>query len=96
MRLTGILLAAGLTLFAAGEAQALPVVPVAGTQADTGAVTLVRQGCGFGAHRGYHGGCRLNRGPRGAIRGLLRGRPHHSCPRGTHRIRHSHVCRRNF
>ena len=36
-------------------------------EADTPQVTLVRAGCGFGGHRGVYGGCRANRGPRGAV-----------------------------
>ncbi len=71
MRMTGLIVAASVALFASG-AQAMPVAPLTGGDA---AVTLVRGGCGFGARRGAYGGCRLNRGPRGAIRRAITGAP---------------------
>ncbi len=80
MRLTGLIITASIALFAGG-AQAMPVTPLSGGEA---AVVLVRGGCGFGAHRGPYGGCRLNRGPRGAIRRAMTGAPR-GCPPGLYR-----------
>jgi hypothetical protein len=75
MKLT--LTAAAALLFVAGAAEALPLAaaPVAGDPP----VVLAAQGCGFGAHRGAFGGCRLNRGPRGQIRRAITGAPR-GCP----------------
>jgi hypothetical protein len=45
--------------FAATPASAMPFPPLADAPS---ALTLVRQGCGFGFHRGPWGGCRPNAG----------------------------------
>ncbi|WP_412758563.1 GCG_CRPN prefix-to-repeats domain-containing protein [Methylobacterium radiotolerans] len=76
MKMTTMIVATSLALLACGAAQAMPVAPVAQSDAS---VTLVRGGCGFGEHRGPAGGCRLNRGPRGAIRRSITGAPR-GCP----------------
>ena len=82
MKLTGLIVAASAALFAVGQAQALPMAPSpAGIDAP---IVLARAGCGFGAHRGPFGGCRLNRGPRGAIRRAVTGAPR-GCPPGLYR-----------
>lgn len=78
MKMTTMIVTASVALFAGGAAQAMPVAPLANSDA---AVTLVRGGCGFGEHRGRFGGCRLNRGPRGAIRRSITGAPR-GCPPG--------------
>ncbi|MCJ2082671.1 GCG_CRPN prefix-to-repeats domain-containing protein [Methylobacterium sp. J-090] len=82
MKLTGLIAGAAATLLVAGATQALPMT-AAGIGLDA-PVVQVRGGCGFGAHRGVFGGCRLNRGPRGAIRGALTGAPR-GCPPGLYR-----------
>ena len=84
MTITGMLVAASVAVFAGGAAQAAPMVPAPLTGGNDATVTLVRGGCGFGEHRGPFGGCRLNRGPRGAIRRSLTGAPG-GCPPGLHR-----------
>lgn len=82
MKLTGLILAAPTSLLIVGQAQALPVAsPGLGIDAP---IVQVRGGCGFGAHRGGFGGCRLNRGPRGAIRRAVTGAPR-GCPPGLYR-----------
>lgn len=73
--------AATMVIFAAGEVQALPIAPPLQTS-DSGLIQ-VRDGCGFGAHQGRFGGCRLNRGPRGQMRRFFGGAPR-GCPPGTH------------
>lgn len=89
MKTTMLIVAAVVGLSAASVAEAMPMsgVPLADT---TAAVIQVRGGCGFGAHRGYRGGCRLNRGPRGFIRGLTTGAPRGCPPR---RVRIRGICR---
>ncbi|TXN21140.1 hypothetical protein [Methylobacterium sp. WL9] len=82
MKLPCLIVAAATTLFVAGQAQALPVA--AGMTSLDAPVVQVRAGCGFGAHRGPFGGCRLNRGPRGAIRQAITGAPR-GCPPGLYR-----------
>ena len=57
----------GLLLGAGASADAGLLTPLVAGSSDTGQVTLVRAGCGFGGHRGPYGGCRANRGPRGAV-----------------------------
>jgi hypothetical protein len=47
------------------DAQALPMAPSMLSH-QTDEVIQVRQGCGFGRHRGPRGGCRVNVGPSGA------------------------------
>ncbi|MDP4025092.1 hypothetical protein Q8W71_20900 [Methylobacterium sp. NEAU 140] len=81
MRFKAMMLAAAVTLGAGGAAQALPVAPLSGGDAS---IVLARGGCGFGAHRGPFGGCRLNRGPRGAMRRAITGAPR-GCPPGLYR-----------
>ncbi len=81
MKSTSLIVAAAAALFATGAAQALPVAPLSASDA---AIVQVRGGCGFGAHRGPFGGCRLNRGPRGAIRRAITGAPR-GCPPGLYR-----------
>jgi hypothetical protein len=82
MKLTGLILAAATSLLIVGQAQALPMAsPGPGIDAP---IVQVRGGCGFGAHRGSFGGCRLNRGPRGAIRRAVTGAPR-GCPPGLYR-----------
>lgn len=71
-------------LLAAGEAQALPSPFAPGLGPSDSPIVQVRGGCGFGAHRGPFGGCRLNRGPRGALRRALTGAPG-GCPPGLYR-----------
>jgi hypothetical protein len=78
MKMIGMIVAASVALFASGSAQAMPMAPLTGGDAT---VTLVRGGCGFGEHRGPYGGCRLNRGPRGAMRRAMTGAPR-GCPPG--------------
>ena len=78
MKMPTLILIASATLLAGTAAQALPVAPLSTDQAS---ITLVRGGCGFGEHRGPYGGCRLNRGPRGAIRRAISGAPR-GCPPG--------------
>jgi hypothetical protein len=78
MKIRMMLVAASTLMLASGAAQALPVAPLSMGDA---AITLVRGGCGFGEHRGPLGGCRLNRGPRGAIRRAISGAPR-GCPPG--------------
>ncbi|TXN42996.1 hypothetical protein [Methylobacterium sp. WL7] len=82
MKLTGLILAAATSLLIVGQAQALPMAgPGLGIDAP---IVQVRGGCGFGAHRGGFGECRLNRGPRGAIRRAVTGAPR-GCPPGLYR-----------
>ena len=78
MKIRMMLVAASTLMLASGAAQALPVAPLSTGDAT---ITLVRGGCGFGEHRGPLGGCRLNRGPRGAIRRAISGAPR-GCPPG--------------
>ncbi len=80
----GAILGAALALIAP-SAQAAPIA--ATPLLDKGApteVVLVRGGCGFGEHRGPYGGCRINNGPRGALRAATTGLPR-GCPPGMHR-----------
>lgn len=58
---TGLLLGTGAT------ADAGLLTPLVAGPGDALRVTLVRQGCGFGGHRGFYGGCRANFGPRGRV-----------------------------
>lgn len=88
MKLTHVIAAATIALLAGGEAQAMPM-PQLNVATDSG-VILARAGCGFGAHRGPYGGCRLNRGPRGAMRQMMTGAPR-GCPPGRYRVRG--ICR---
>ncbi|GJD42280.1 hypothetical protein AFCDBAGC_0115 [Methylobacterium cerastii] len=82
MKLTGVIVGAFATMLVTGGAQALPMAnPGLGLDAP---IVQVRGGCGFGAHRGGFGGCRLNRGPRGAIRRAVTGAPR-GCPPGLYR-----------
>ena len=78
MKMPPMIVIASVAMLAGGAAQALPVAPL--TTGDA-SITLVRGGCGFGEHRGRFGGCRLNRGPRGAIRRSITGAPR-GCPPG--------------
>lgn len=78
MKISTMLVAASTLMLGSGAAQALPVAPLSTGYAS---ITLVRGGCGFGEHRGPFGGCRLNRGPRGAIRRAISGAPR-GCPPG--------------
>lgn len=91
MRVGGLIATAALSFMMVGAAEAMPAAPLAPT--DGPAVTLVRGGCGFGAHRGMYGGCRLNRGWRGRLRGATGGAPR-GCPPGTHPTGRG-FCRRN-
>ncbi|MCJ2026162.1 GCG_CRPN prefix-to-repeats domain-containing protein [Methylobacterium sp. J-067] len=91
MRLSGMILAASVALFAGGAAQAAPFAPTPLSDGEA-SVVLVRGGCGFGEHRGPMGGCRLNRGPRGAIRRAISGAPR-GCPPGLYRTPRG-FCRR--
>ena len=90
MRMTTIIAAAAVSLMTVGAAEAMPAASLGGNDAG---LTLVRQGCGFGAHQGAYGGCRLNRGWRGHLRGSMGGAPR-GCPPGTHPIGRG-FCRRN-
>ncbi|MCW6507393.1 GCG_CRPN prefix-to-repeats domain-containing protein [Lichenifustis flavocetrariae] len=83
MKITSLVLAAGAMLFAIGGAEAMPAAPLA----QDSPVILARAGCGFGAHRGPYGGCRLNRGPRGSIRAMMTGAPR-GCPPRMYRGRY--------
>ncbi|WP_237481428.1 GCG_CRPN prefix-to-repeats domain-containing protein [Lichenibacterium dinghuense] len=87
MKLTGFVLAAAIGLGGVSGAEALPIAAMPAAAAST---VLVRGGCGYGEHRGFYGGCRLNRGPRGFIRRLETGAPR-GCPPGRTRIRD--ICR---
>ncbi len=80
-----ISLAGAALLFAAGTANAAPLAPTPLLDSGTRArIVQVAGGCGFGEHRGPFGGCRINNGPRGAIRAQLTGLPR-GCPPGQHR-----------
>lgn len=76
MKLTSTLAAAAM-LLTAGAANALPLAAAPAT--GDAPVVLAAQGCGFGAHRGALGGCRLNPGPRGRMRRAITGAPR-GCP----------------
>lgn len=78
MKIPTMIVIASVAMLTGTVAQALPVAPL--SAGDT-SITLVRGGCGFGEHRGPYGGCRLNRGPRGAIRRAISGAPR-GCPPG--------------
>lgn len=78
MRFTNMLAGAALVMLTAGAAQALPV-QASSSLGDAAPLFEVRAGCGFGAHRGPYGGCRLNRGPRGQMRRMMTGAPR-GCP----------------
>ena len=77
-------LAAALTLATAGAASAMPLIQAVDNGTDQAQIIEVRGGCGFGEHRGPYGGCRINNGPRGAIRAATSGLPG-GCPPGRHR-----------
>jgi hypothetical protein len=49
MKMTTMIVTASVALFTGGAVQAMPVAPLAQSDAT---VTLVRGGCGFGEHRG--------------------------------------------
>lgn len=78
MKMPTRIVIASVAMLAGTAAHALPLAPLSAGDA---AITLVRGGCGFGEHRGPYGGCRLNRGPRGAIRRAISGAPR-GCPPG--------------
>ena len=91
MKLTGLILAAVVGFGAAGATGGAEAMPMAAAPLAAAPPTvLVLGGCGFGEHRGFLGGCRLNRGPRGVIRRRLTGAPRGCPPRRT-RIRG--ICR---
>ncbi len=94
MKIASMLAVAGVLLFAAGGVQAMPIAPAPIASTDEAPLILARAGCGFGAHRGPFGGCRLNQGPRGAIRGAITGAPG-GCPPGLYRGPYG-GCRRRF
>jgi hypothetical protein len=75
-------LAAGLGLFSMSTSQAMPLAPLvpAATEASSGEIILVAQGCGPGMHRG----------PRGACRPLF------NCPPGWHTGPYGRRCVRNW
>ena len=79
---SAMLAASAVLLLGAAGAQAMPLDTALATGNDA-ALIQVRQGCGFGAHQGPYGGCRLNRGPRGRIRAMM-GRAPRGCRPGTH------------
>lgn len=79
MRLSTLILLAGVSL-ASDAAYAFPAAPL-GTVGPH--VTQVRDRCGWGAHQGRFGGCRLNNGWRGRMRGAMGGAPL-GCPPETH------------
>lgn len=58
---------AGLLLGSGVAADAGLLTPLVAGPDDAPQLTLVRQGCGFGGHRGFLGGCRANVGPRGRV-----------------------------
>ncbi len=59
MKIVPTLIAAGFMLAGvAFQAQAMPAAPVVKDQSSS--ITLVREGCGHGWHRGPHGHCRRN------------------------------------
>lgn len=62
-----VLASTGLLLGAGASAEAGLLQPLVAGPDDTAQLTLVRQGCGFGGHRGFYGGCRANFGPRGRV-----------------------------
>lgn len=61
------LAAGGLLIGSAAAADAGLLQPLVAGPDDVPQATLVRQGCGFGGHRGFYGGCRANFGPRGRV-----------------------------
>jgi hypothetical protein len=66
-------------------ASALPLVSTPAVAVGNDAQLIpVRGGCGYGEHRGPLDGCRINNGPRGAIRAATTGLPG-GCPPGLHR-----------
>jgi hypothetical protein len=75
-------LAVGLGLFSMSTSQAMPLAPMvpAATEASSGEIILVAQGCGPGMHRG----------PRGACRPLF------NCPPGWHTGPYGRRCVRNW
>lgn len=85
MKLARTVFVAAAALVAAGAAQAAPIGP-APIDGGGAPVIQVRGGCGFGAHRGPYGGCRVNNGPRGAVRRMM-GPPPRGCPPGMFRGR---------
>ena len=66
--LAASVLALGLGFAGVSASQAMPVAPLGPTQAASGDVIQVAQGCGPGFHRGPYGACR----------------PLYSCPPGWH------------
>lgn len=92
MKVSAMLAAAALVFGTVG-AQALPLDNALATGNDA-ALVQVRGGCGFGAHQGPYGGCRLNRGWRGHMRGAMGGAPM-GCRPGTHPSGRGY-CVRNF
>ena len=75
-------------LLAAGIAHAAPLSAPPLIEAGVAVQVIpAADGCGFGEHRGPYGGCRINNGPRGAIRAELTGLPR-GCPPGMHRGLH--------
>lgn len=93
MKAIGFAVAAAAMMFAAGQAQAMPMSPAVDFGGDANLIQ-VRDGCGFGAHQGPAGGCRLNRGWRGHMRGSMGGAPR-GCPPGTHPTGRG-FCARNY
>ena len=77
-------LAAALALGSVGAASAMPLIQAVDDGTAQARIIEVRGGCGFGEHRGPFGGCRINNGPRGAIRAATTGLPG-GCPPGRHR-----------
>lgn len=77
-------LAISLVLGTAGAASAMPLIQAVDNSLDGARIIEVRGGCGFGEHRGFFGGCRINHGPRGRIRAATTGLPG-GCPPGRHR-----------
>lgn len=57
----------GFLLGASASADAGLLMSLVAGPGDAPQITLVRQGCGFGGHRGFLGGCRANFGPRGHV-----------------------------
>ena len=59
--LFAVLASTGLMIGAGASANAGLLQPLVAGAADAPQLTLASGGCGFGAHRGYYGGCRANR-----------------------------------
>lgn len=90
-RVSVLAAAAALAVVSFGTAEAGPRLVLPAAQPGETAIVQVAGGCGFGEHRGPYGGCRINHGPRGALRAAVTGLPG-GCPPRMHRGPYGH-CR---